>query len=69
MTDKDLRLNCENCGRFTEYELEQERADGTELVRCAECGKRHGEASIMFVDLQETYPRDESGALIDEATY
>lgn len=67
--NKDLRLNCEKCGQFTEYDVEKERADGTQLVRCAECGKRHGEESVMFVDLHETYPRDESGALLDEATY
>lgn len=69
MTNQDLRLNCENCGRFTEYEVEKERADGSQLVRCDDCGKRHGEDSIYFVDLHETYPRDESGALLDEATW
>lgn len=69
MTNQDLRLNCERCGAFTEYEVEQERADGTKLVRCDGCGKRHGEDSIFFVDLHETYLRDESGQLMDEATY
>jgi uncharacterized Zn finger protein len=65
----DLRVNCERCGRFTEYEVEQKRADGTALVSCVECGKRHGEDSVMFVDLSQTYRRDESGVLRDEVTY
>lgn len=69
MTNQDLRLNCEKCGRFTEYEVVKERADGTQLVKCDGCGKRHGEQSIFFVDLHKTYPRDESGALLDEATF
>lgn len=69
MTNQDLRVNCERCGQFQEYEVEKERADGSLLVRCAECGKRHGDDSVMFVDLHRTYRRDESGALLETETY
>jgi uncharacterized Zn finger protein len=69
MTNMDCRLNCIDCGRFTEYTVEQTRADRSLLVRCAECDKRHGEDSIMFVDLHRTYPRDESGRLAEEVTF
>ncbi|AGM11183.1 hypothetical protein M197_gp18 [Haloarcula hispanica tailed virus 2] len=66
MPNRDLRVNCERCGRFTEYEVEKRRADGSALVRCAECGKRHGEDSIYHVDLERAYRRDESGALVED---
>lgn len=66
MTRRDLRVNCERCGQFQEYEAEKEAADGSLIVRCAACGKRHSDASLYTVDLHRTYRRDESGELLED---
>lgn len=66
MTNMSLRLNCERCGRFTDYEAVSKRADGSALVVCDRCGKRHGSDSVFFVDLHSTYRRAEDGTLLEE---
>jgi uncharacterized Zn finger protein len=62
----DQRLNCTKCGRFTQYEVEQETADGGYIVRCESCGKRHGDTNIHTVDLSRRYKRDEAGNLLED---
>jgi len=62
----DLRPNCTNCHRFTPYEVEQETADGGQIVTCESCGKRHSDDSVHFVDLSRTYERDEAGTLLED---
>lgn len=63
MSVSDLveRLNCERCGSFEEYERES-----GEVVRCDGCGKRHNDASVLFVQPDKDYRRDEAGKLLEE---
>ena len=56
-----IRLNCTGCGAFTEWESESE-----EVVRCADCGKRHSRDSLHMVNPRKEYARDESGALLED---
>jgi len=64
MTNLKLRVNCNDCARFTEYRRRD--SDPQTVVRCDECGKKHSEASIYMVDLHQTYRRDETGALVED---
>lgn len=64
MTNYQLRLNCERCGRFTEYA--SKTGDPDSVVRCDECGKKHSTDSVYMADLHRTYQRDESGALVED---
>lgn len=57
-----FRLNCTRCHEFTEYHHEE---DNTDLVRCKECGKRHGTASLFAVYPTKQYERDEAGVLME----
>lgn len=66
MADYDLQLNCTKCGAFVEYLLEQKAADGSQIVRCDECGKRHSDENIYMVDRDRRYERDEAGNLLEE---
>lgn len=42
--NEDLALECTRCEELTDFERES-----TEVVRCAECGKRH---STMSLDVE-----------------
>lgn len=61
-----LRLNCTKCGEFQAYEVEQATSDGSQIVRCDECGKRHSDDSVYMVDPDRQYERDEAGNLLEE---
>jgi len=61
---KGLRLNCRRCASFTHAGRKPD--DPKSVVRCGECGKKHSTDSIHFVDVDKTFDRDESGALIED---
>lgn len=61
---KKLRLNCNDCGSFTEYHRNDD--DPETVVRCDDCGKRHSTDSVWMVDTSKSYQRDESGALLEK---
>ena len=62
--EKGLRLNCRRCASFTH--AVRRRDDPDSVVRCDGCGKKHSTDSLHFVDVDKTFDRDESGALIEE---
>ena len=66
MSEMDLRLNCTRCGSFEEYEVEKKTSDGGQIVRCEECGKRHSDDSVHFIDPDRRYQRDEAGNLLED---
>lgn len=55
-------LDCTKCGDFTEATGRFD--DSKNVVRCAECGKRHSTDSMHMVDPEKYYHRDESGKLL-----
>lgn len=57
------RLDCVRCNEFTEYHRDD--GDPDTVVRCDECGKRHSDDSVYFVDPDKRYERDESGVVYD----
>lgn len=54
-----IKLNCTRCNEFTDYWGE----NGNDVVRCAECDKRHSPGSLYTVNPEKSYKRDESGEL------
>ena len=64
MTQKEMRLNCTNCGDFTH--AHRKRGDPDTVARCNDCGKKHSNDSIHFVDLNRDYERDEDGELTED---
>ncbi len=46
MTEFLIRLDCTKCGSYREFDREQ----GTDSVKCAECGKRHSADSLHALD-------------------
>lgn len=62
MGRKELRLNCTRCGEFTHAE----KGSTDNVVRCAECDKRHSTESLYMVDTSKQYNRDESGQLLED---
>ena len=63
MNRHELRLNCNRCGSFEEYDRKE--TDPESVARCVGCGKKHSTDSVYMVDPDRRYDRDESGALID----
>lgn len=64
MSDWDMRLNCSACGDWT---IPIQRAtDPSHIFRCDDCGKKHSEDSVHFIDVERSYERDESGALVED---
>jgi len=61
--DRPLRLDCERCAAFTEYERDDENR---EMVYCDGCGKKHSSGSLYRIDPHADYPRDESGELLEK---
>lgn len=61
---RELRLNCNDCGSFTEYDRRTD--DPKTVVRCGECGKRHSSDSVWMVDTATSYERDEAGVLLED---
>lgn len=59
--DAEILLNCTACHAFRPYDREKEN-----VVKCAHCGKRHSDESLMLADPDTQYARDESGALLEE---
>lgn len=64
MSEYDFRLNCSNCGRWTIPN--HKPGDPSHILRCDDCGKKHSEDSVFFIDLDRTWQRDESGALVED---
>ncbi|UBF23129.1 Zn finger [Haloarcula virus HCTV-16] len=62
MTRRELRLNCTRCGDFTHASIGSTK----NVVVCDDCGKRHSQDSLHFIDLDKDYERDESGQLIED---
>jgi len=62
MSEMDLRLNCTRCGSFEEYET----GDKSSIVYCEECGKKHSDNSVHFIDINRRYERDEAGNLLED---
>jgi len=68
MTRKMLKLNCTSCGEFKDYYPDRDR-DGnlrSDVVCCADCGKKHSDESVFMVDPRKSYERDEAGVLLEE---
>lgn len=63
MVELELRLNCTRCGEFTEY---YDESRDNAVVRCEECDKRHSDMSLMMVDPDRRYRRDEAGTLVED---
>lgn len=63
MSRHHLQLNCTACNAFEDYVHDDSDPDG--VVRCDECGKKHGSESVMMVDRCKTYERDEAGNLLE----
>lgn len=61
---KDLYLDCVDCGEFTEAYTKKDDPDS--VVRCNECGKKHSDNSLYFVDPNANHERDEAGNLIED---
>lgn len=61
---RELRLNCNDCGAFTEYYRKDD--DPGTVVRCDGCGKRHSRGSIWMVDPYRDFERDEAGNLLED---
>ena len=66
ISQHELRLNCNDCGAFEEYEVEKMASDGSVIVRCHECGKRHSDDSVYMVDADRDYERAEDGTLLED---
>jgi len=61
---KDLYLNCTKCGEFTV--ALQMKDDPKTVVRCKDCGKKHSDNSLYFVDPDDDHERDEAGNLLED---
>lgn len=61
---RELLLNCNDCGTFTDYSRNDE--DPKTVVLCDECGKRHSTDSVFMVDPDRSYERDEAGVLLQD---
>jgi len=62
---RQLRLNCTDCGTFTEYEVVDPEAEYTTL-ECAECGYRANILAVHMVDPDHEYPRNDAGYLLED---
>lgn len=62
--NQELRVNCNECGAFTEYTRNND--DPKSVVRCGDCGKRHSTDSVWMVDPTRNYERDERGSLLEK---
>ncbi len=61
--DLEEKLNCERCGEFTDWYLDE---DNKNVVRCENCDKRHSRNSIYSIDSNKEYKRNQQGELLED---
>lgn len=58
MTEFTIRLRCTACEGYRDFDRER----GSQVVRCADCGKRHSTDSLHAVEPHEL-PEEDPGTM------